>query len=151
MKYSKFSNRDVIVRAGKLLSQIVGEDKVVNKKDEKVVEKAGETQGSGRVVAEVVFDSFFGSEVKELFKVAMGYSVEKVAACLLGPKIPIYGFEQVINSIGMRLVRSDQWEENSKTGSFTRKFIYSLKHMENVFQNTEIIEQTQTFNLKKYN
>lgn len=129
----------------------MGEDKVkTNKKGEDVAKKLSESQVMGsKQVYEVTFENFFGASVKELFKVVFTYTAEKTAQCLLGPKLPVYGFEQVINSLDMKLVRSDPWEENQKSGSLTRKFIYSVKHMDNIFQNTEIIEQLQTYQVKK--
>lgn len=105
---------------------------------------------SGKQIHEVAFDNYFGSNVKELLKTVFAYSADKTAQCLLGPKLPVYGFEQVVNSVGMKLVRSDPWDENAKTGSMTRKFIYSIRHSDNVFHNTEIVEQTQTYTVKKY-
>ena len=149
-KYSKFLSKDATSRAEKLVSQIVGEEKVSStKKEEKSNEKQDEVSGTFGQLGEVTFENFFGVEVKELFRSVLTYPIEKIAQCLLGPKSPIYGFEQVLPSVGMRLIRSDPWENNLRTQTSTRKFLYSIKHLDNVFQNTEIVESVQSFSIKK--
>lgn len=119
------------------------------KKEDKAGERQDDSSNPFMHNQEVVFENFFGADVKELFKSVMTYPIEKVIQCLFGPKIAIYGFEQVLPGIGMKLIRSDPWEVNPRSGAGTRKFLYSLKHADNVFQNTEIVESVQSFSSKK--
>jgi hypothetical protein len=121
----------------------------VAKKEEKASEKQEEMANPAVGTQEVVFDNFFGADVKEVFKSTLTYPIEKVSQCLFGPKTSVYGFEQILPGVGMRLIRSDPWEINSRTGAGTRKFLYSIKHVDNVFQNTEIIESVQSFSIRK--
>ena len=154
-KFSKFAGgKETTNRAFRLITQIVGEDKIQKPqvaKDEQTSNQVSEkpaVQNLG-TLPEVQFDNFFGPDVKELFKVSVPFSGEKVAQCLLGPKSPIFGFEHVLPSIdGMEFIRAEPWEENVKNSCYTRKLVYTHRRMDNVYLNKELFEDTQTFALK---
>ena len=72
----------------------------------------------------MVFDGFFGPEVKEIIRVQLHLSSEKVQQIMLGPKNPVLGFESIFSALGTVLVKSEAWEENPKTGGFNRRMTY---------------------------
>lgn len=151
MKYSKFGGKEIINKVFRLVTQIVGQDKIIKEKGGEKDGQEGKTGGTdGKEANELFFENFFGPEVKEIIKVQIAYPPEKVAQCLVGPKNTIFGFEHVMPALGMEVVRIDPWEENTKTGSFARRFVYSHRRMDNIFLNKEIIDQTQTYTSKGY-
>ena len=148
LRFSKFSGgKEAFQRAVKLITQTLGEEKVVKARvDPKEQEKSDAQAAAGS--EEVNFENFFGTDLKEVIRVPMPFSAEKVAQVLLGPKVPVHGFELVVPSLGMEFIRADDWEENQKSGNWSRKFIYAHKRTDQLFLNRELFEQVQTFGIK---
>lgn len=146
-KYSKFGSREVINKAFRMIGQIVGDDKIAKQNDIKELEIANPATAGSHAVE---FFNFYGPDIKEFIRVSFPGSLEKTFSVLLADS-PAYGFEHVLGALGFAFNRCDKWEENKQTQQFTRKLFYTEKMRENVFLNKELIEQLQTYSIKKYN
>lgn len=149
-KYSKFSGgKETTQRVIKLITQIVGEEKIVrDKREERTEANIKNSKEFQSEYDEVIFSNYGGSDTKEIFRATIPFSGDKVCAYLLGPKTPLFSFQHVMPLVGMKFIRADNWEENPRTGNFTRSFSYQMRKTDNIFMNKEIYQNVQTFTLK---
>lgn len=156
MRYSKFT-KDSVVKALRLVAQILGDEKVQVKEQPEVKEgtkERGAVKEAVPMFREVILDSFFGQDVKEIVRVVFaGATVEKVLGILIGPKTPVYGYESILPSSGYPILSVETWEDNKSLNSSivvqSRKLTYSAHHLESVFSHKELVDSFQSYIYQK--
>lgn len=146
----------------RLVAQILGEDKIqkvaTSAKEpaapEKDQQKDGASKDNSPMFREIVFDNFFGQDVKEIIRVAFtNVPVEKVFGILIGPKAAVYGWESMISNSGCtRLEWATGWEDNKSVSALvvqSRRLSYVVTDQNRVKVGKELVDSWQSYVLQK--
>ena len=161
LRYSKFP-KDSATKALRLVAQILGDDKIQKApaagKDSTTSDKDQQKEAANKDTApmfrEVVFDNFFGQDVKEILRVAFtNVPVDKVFGILVGPKTAVYGWESMLSNSGCtRLEWVANWEDNKSVSPLvvqSRRLAYVVTDQNRIRVGRELVDSWQSYVLQK--